>query len=43
MTGTLNCDAYGDCADPRIAVYKTEMKNVKMGEMPTKPYWKPYK
>ncbi|MFH2220085.1 MAG: branched-chain amino acid ABC transporter substrate-binding protein [Pseudomonadota bacterium] len=42
MTGTLNCDKYGDCADPRIAVYETTMENVKKGEMPTKPYWKPY-
>jgi len=42
MTGTLNCDAYGDCADPRIAVYETKIENIKKGEMPTKPYWKPY-
>jgi branched-chain amino acid transport system substrate-binding protein len=42
MTGTLNCDQYGDCADPRIAVYQTQLENVKKLEMPTKPYWKPY-
>jgi branched-chain amino acid transport system substrate-binding protein len=24
MTGTLTCDKYGDCADPKIAVYQTE-------------------
>jgi branched-chain amino acid transport system substrate-binding protein len=42
MTGTLNCDAYGDCADPRIAVYETTIENIKKGEMPTKPIWKPY-
>ena len=42
MTGTLNCDKYGDCADPRIAVYQTKIENVKKGEMPTTPYWKPY-
>lgn len=42
MTGTLNCDKYGDCADPRIAVYQTTIENVKKGEMPTTPYWKPY-
>lgn len=43
MTGTLSCDEYGDCADPRIAVYQTTMDNVKKGEMPTLPVWKPYK
>ena len=42
MTGTLNCDQYGDCADPRIAVYETMIGNIKKGEMPTKPIWKPY-
>jgi branched-chain amino acid transport system substrate-binding protein len=24
LTGTLNCDQYGDCADPKIAVYQVE-------------------
>ena len=24
LTGTLNCDPYGDCADPKIAVYQVE-------------------
>lgn len=42
MTGNLNCDQYGDCADPRIAVYQTQLENVKKLEMPTKPVWKPY-
>jgi branched-chain amino acid transport system substrate-binding protein len=42
MTGTLECDEYGDCADPRIAVYETKIENVKKGEMPTIPIWKPY-
>lgn len=42
MTGTLSCDKYGDCADPRIAVYETKIDNVKKGEMPTKPFWKPF-
>ena len=41
MTGTLNCDQYGDCADPAIAVYKTTIENIKKGEMPTTPFWKP--
>ena len=41
MTGTLSCDEYGDCADPAIAVYRTEISNIKKGEMPTMPFWKP--
>ena len=41
MTGTLSCDQYGDCADPRIAVYETNINNIKKGEMPTIPFWKP--
>jgi branched-chain amino acid transport system substrate-binding protein len=24
LTGTVTCDKYGDCADPKIAVYQTE-------------------
>jgi len=42
LTGTINCDNYGDCADPRIAVYKTSAENVKKLVMPDKPVWKPY-
>jgi len=42
LTGTLICDAYGDCADPRIAVYQTTTDNVKKLVMPDKPFWKPY-
>ena len=42
LTGTITCDEYGDCADPKIAVYQTEESNVKNLQMPTKPYWKPY-
>ncbi len=41
LTGTITCDQYGDCADPRIAVYKTTVENVKKLEMPTKPFWVP--
>jgi len=41
LTGTINCDAYGDCADPRIAVYKTGLDNVKKLVMPDTPFWKP--
>jgi branched-chain amino acid transport system substrate-binding protein len=42
LTGTITCDQYGDCADPKIAVYQTAASNVKDLSMPTKPYWKPY-
>ena len=42
LTGNLSCDSYGDCADPRIAVYKTAEENVKKLAMPEIPFWKPY-
>src|SRR5512139_3138296 len=29
LTGNLACDNYGDCADPRIAIYKTSIENIK--------------
>jgi branched-chain amino acid transport system substrate-binding protein len=42
LTGNVSCDKYGDCADPRIAVYKTTEENVKKLQIPDKPFWKPY-
>jgi branched-chain amino acid transport system substrate-binding protein len=42
LTGTLTCDAYGDCADPRIAIYQTTADNVDNLVMPDTPVWKPY-
>ena len=42
LTGNVTCDQYGDCADPRIAVYITTADNVKKLEMPSIPFWKPY-
>lgn len=42
LTGTITCDQYGDCADPRIAVYLTTAENVRKLEMPSIPYWRPY-
>ncbi|MCU0596478.1 MAG: branched-chain amino acid ABC transporter substrate-binding protein [Desulfobacterota bacterium] len=42
LTGNLTCTEFGDCADPRIAVYITTADNVKKGVMPDTPYWKPY-
>ncbi len=29
LTGTVTCDQYGDCADPRIAVYQQTADNIK--------------
>lgn len=42
LTGTISCDQYGDCADPRIAVYQTGVNNVRKLVVPDKPYWKPF-
>jgi branched-chain amino acid transport system substrate-binding protein len=42
LTGTISCDQYGDCADPKIGVYKTTEANVKNLVMPDTPIWKPY-
>jgi branched-chain amino acid transport system substrate-binding protein len=42
LTGNVTCDKYGDCADPRIAVYITTPENIKSLVMPDTPYWKPY-
>jgi branched-chain amino acid transport system substrate-binding protein len=42
LTGKISCDEYGDCADPKIAIYQTTASNVKDLVMPTKPVWKPY-
>ena len=42
LTGNLTCDPYGDCADPRIAIYKTSAENIKHLVLPDKPFWKPY-
>jgi len=41
LTGNITCDKYGDCADPKIGIYKTTAENVKNLEMPDKPIWKP--
>jgi branched-chain amino acid transport system substrate-binding protein len=42
LTGNINCDKFGDCADPKIGVYKTTAENVKKLVMPDTPVWKPY-
>ncbi len=42
LTGNITCDRYGDCADPRIAIYKTSVENIKTLVLPDKPFWKPF-
>ena len=42
LTGNLTCDKYGDCADPKIAIYRTSAENIKSLALPDKPFWKPY-
>jgi branched-chain amino acid transport system substrate-binding protein len=42
LTGNLTCDKYGDCADPKIGIYKTTPENVKNLVMPDTPFWKPF-
>jgi branched-chain amino acid transport system substrate-binding protein len=42
LTGKITCDKNGDCADPKIAVYQNSAENVKAGETPKTPIWKPF-
>jgi branched-chain amino acid transport system substrate-binding protein len=42
LTGTISCNQYGDCADPKIGIYKTTEENIKNLVMPDTPVWKPY-
>jgi len=35
LTGNLTCNEYGDCADPRIAVYRVTAENLAAEEVPT--------
>jgi branched-chain amino acid transport system substrate-binding protein len=42
MTGNISCNEYGDCADPRIAVYQQTADNIKKLVNPETPFWKPY-
>lgn len=43
ITGTLSCDANGDCGAPVIAVYQVTDDNVTKGQTPDKPMWRPGK
>ncbi len=42
LTGNITCNQYGDCADPRIAVYQQTAENIKKLTNPETPFWKPY-
>ena len=41
ITGHIKCDQYGDCADPKIAIYQATADNLSSLVMPTKPVWAP--
>lgn len=41
LTGNLTCDPYGDCADPKIAIYQATADDFAKLQMPTKPVWFP--
>jgi branched-chain amino acid transport system substrate-binding protein len=40
LTGSITCDPYGDCADPKIAVYQVTADNFSKLVMPDQPIWK---
>jgi branched-chain amino acid transport system substrate-binding protein len=42
LTGNLTCNAHGDCADPKIAVYQLTTEHLTKNVMPDKPIWKPF-
>lgn len=42
LTGSLNCDQYGDCGSPRIGVFKIESSHVRKKQLPSESYWKPF-
>lgn len=39
LTGNITCNANGDCADPKIAVYQLTEDNLTKGEIPTDKIW----
>jgi branched-chain amino acid transport system substrate-binding protein len=41
ITGNLTCDPYGDCADPKIAIYQASADDFAKLEMPKTPVWFP--
>lgn len=41
ITGNLTCDPNGDCADPKIAIYRETQDDFGKGQTPTTPIWAP--
>ena len=41
ITGNITCDANGDCADPKIAIYRASADDFAKLSMPTKGVWAP--
>jgi branched-chain amino acid transport system substrate-binding protein len=41
ITGNLTCDPYGDCADPKIAIYQASADDFANLTMPKTPVWFP--
>ncbi len=41
ITGHIKCDQYGDCADPKIAIYQVTSDNLTNLVMPKDPIWSP--
>jgi branched-chain amino acid transport system substrate-binding protein len=41
ITGNLTCNANGDCADPKIAIYRASADDFAKLEMPKTPVWFP--
>ncbi len=39
LTGNITCNANGDCADPKIAMYQLTEDNLTNGEIPTEKIW----
>jgi branched-chain amino acid transport system substrate-binding protein len=43
ITGNIKCDPNGDCADPKIAIYRASADDFAKLSMPTTPVWAPGK
>jgi branched-chain amino acid transport system substrate-binding protein len=41
ITGNITCDPNGDCADPKIAIYRAAADNISSNQMPKSPVWFP--
>jgi branched-chain amino acid transport system substrate-binding protein len=41
ITGNITCDPNGDCADPKIAIYRAGQQDFTNNTMPKSPVWAP--